>query len=547
MPLSRNQTLALKRSMDIDYLKHFDPDVQNSAYEIYHELHALKELNQIDLPITLLTKISEVLNTLNEEILKINDLQTKAQNLTELLQKEVQQKTFFEGKYNQERDNNTVISNQADIDEKKFKEQEAQHTYEIVRLKQLSLKWKVENDDMQTEQDKLTTEIENMKMKIKHLEGRNKIQDGQGIRPAEHCEKLKKVTVLEEELLNATPTDASSFAEIPTPPQLSTMPSTSTEPQMDLININSSNISINKNPESDSKNRLFVIGDSHCRYLQPELRKYAHPQCRINCVPLPGRKLHQIVSALKPEKLTPQTNICIIAGTNDVFESTYENMIKSYDLLHKKCKNFKVFIVLIPPRYDIKRISSHILNLNCKIKHYLSKYPNFTCIDPKNFLNIYSYSDDCVHLNQKGIMILCKSIIGKIYNKIHNKVDNKTRDSAAHASTGTWHTRVTPHNYNTGSNNRHQSNYNHTQRQPYQPFIKQNITRHHTLGTAAQMPPPPLMQTLIPPPFIHPTMFPPLIHPSMIQQNKTYHSYPDYFNMQHSYRDSLSRRNFLRH
>uniref|UniRef100_A0A8D8WQD1 Uncharacterized protein n=1 Tax=Cacopsylla melanoneura TaxID=428564 RepID=A0A8D8WQD1_9HEMI len=139
MTLSRNQVVTLKRNMDLEYLKHFDEDVQTKAYELYYELNSLKELNQIEISVTLLNKISEVLDSLNEQIQANNDLRNNSQNLTEMLQKEVQQKTFFEGKYNQEKDNNAIISNQADLDEKKFKGQEAKYKTEEVWQRRLEI------------------------------------------------------------------------------------------------------------------------------------------------------------------------------------------------------------------------------------------------------------------------------------------------------------------------------------------------------------------------------------------------------------------------
>lgn len=435
MTLTRNQILNLKKNMNIEYLQHFDTDVQTSAYELYNELQNIQELEQIQLPETLLVKISEILNTLNEEIQKNIDLKTNTVNLTELLQKEVQRKTFFEGKYNQERDNNSIMSNQADSDEKKFKEQETQYKQEIQNLKQTNENLKTRYSELEIENTTLSSETKQLKQRIKHFEEQD-YNETFSIK-TKHTNTEKKIMTLDKELNDASSmTTAASpdnqnndtiiVPSSPNPPQIpghTPRPSTSHQEAHD---------NSNKNISPNLKNRLFVIGDSHCRNLQIDLKQFAHPDCRINCLALPGRKLHQIVSAIKPDKLTPETNICIIAGTNDVFQTSYDSMIKSYDLLHNKCKNFKIFVVLIPPRYDVKHISSHILRLNCKIKHYLSKYPNITCIDPKNFLNMYSYSTDCIHLNRKGTSSLCRSVIGNIYNKIHYNTEHKTRNSGTH-------------------------------------------------------------------------------------------------------------------
>lgn len=89
-------------------------------------------------------------------------------------------------------------------------------------------------------------------------------------------------------------------------------------------------------------------------------------------------------------------------------------MVASYDKLDNKCKEFQVLDIMIPPRYDVKNINSHI-KLNSKIKHYLGKFANFHVLDPFNFLNInhISYYDG-LHMNMKGKHTLCKKITAKI-------------------------------------------------------------------------------------------------------------------------------------
>lgn len=474
MTLNRNQVLNLKRTMDIEYLKHFNLDVQTSAYEIYHELHSLKELKKIELPETLLKKISEILNTFNDEIENNISLKTKIQNLTELLHKEVQQKTFLETKYNRERDNNDVISNQADADQKKFKEQEAQYNTEIIKLKQHSLKHKVENDDMKTEKEKLAAENESLKKKIKQLEERIKKNEDQKEINTKPSEKQKQV-ITPEEANNSSVADTNKkpaesiraktkFSDtidtvlINPEDKKSEEPNTSTQIQQTTPAPPSSTPTENANGKKNSndsnsnevdsnninRNNLFVIGDSHCRNLNSELKKYAPPGSRVNCLTMPGKKLNQIVHSIKPQKLSPNTNVCILAGTNDVFQTTYEDMKRSYDQLYEKCKNHKIYVILIPPRYDHKNINSHILNLNCKIKYYLKRYDNVTCIDPKNVLNFYNYIQDKVHLDGKGQNSICKYIIGTIYNKLHfNPTGTQSRHTRnTYTNPRSWNARL---------------------------------------------------------------------------------------------------------
>ncbi|KAI5699807.1 hypothetical protein M8J76_010139 [Diaphorina citri] len=217
----------------------------------------------------------------------------------------------------------------------------------------------------------------------------------------------------------------------PPPPPLSTPASTSAAPQplsepspiQDKPSVSAPDHSQppDASPSLNSTtacNNLLVIGDSHCRDLTSILKTFAPPNCKVNCIAMPGKKLHQVVSAIHVNKLEPNTNICVVAGTNDIFKTPFDNLVKSYSVLHEKCKQFKIFVVLPPPRYDVRNINSHILKINCKIKHHISQYNNFTYIDPKTFLHMGTYSRDRLHLNGKGKQKLCMNIITKVHGRV---------------------------------------------------------------------------------------------------------------------------------
>lgn len=177
---------------------------------------------------------------------------------------------------------------------------------------------------------------------------------------------------------------------------------------------------------------LFMIGDSHCRNLINILKMYNAPHSKTTCIYKSGRTLNYIVNQIKPSKLSPNTQICVMAGTNDIFKTNFADIKSSIDTLSEKCKMFKVLFVLIPPRYDNPKLNFYIVKLNVKMKHYFSKYQNFTFIDPNNFLQISHYSSDGVHMNLKGKNILCYRIINKAFEKVYNnkvKIDKKLHNS----------------------------------------------------------------------------------------------------------------------
>ncbi|KAI5717563.1 hypothetical protein M8J77_007949 [Diaphorina citri] len=430
--------------MDLSYLDDFEHDVQISAYEMYQELHALKELNQIELPESLTVTLSKILSSLNNQLLKNTKLKSQTKDLTEMIQKENQKRKYYEDGYRKEKQNIQTLIKESDEETKKFKEKEDNYKDTIKTLNRTIEKLeerKPANKDTPDTGEKTPINQKSVKSQPQSHTGHQilHVPASPPLHPQPHASH------------QTDPAPA-----LPSTSALANGTTTSTEnTNQNVVNSNNSNANHVVGNVTNGHN-LFVIGDSHCRDLLPELRKYTSPDIRVNCIAMPGKKLGQIVNAIKPQKLSPSTNVCIIGGTNDVFQTTYEEMIKSYDHLYEKCRNHKIYVVLIPPRYDYKNISSHILNLNCKLKHYLEKYDNVTCIDPKNVLNFYNYVHDNIHLNGKGKNNICKNIIGTIYNKLHF---NSTSFQPKYTRT----TNTNPRSWHNNLQNTESSyNYNHT-------------------------------------------------------------------------------------
>lgn len=99
------------------------------------------------------------------------------------------------------------------------------------------------------------------------------------------------------------------------------------------------------------------------------------PNSSAKTICLPGKNMKNVVNIIRPEKITPNTLICVIAGTNDIFNTPWNETEQVLDILYNKCKNFKIMLVLVPPRYTVRNINKHIINFNVRIQKFLLPRP----------------------------------------------------------------------------------------------------------------------------------------------------------------------------
>ncbi|KAI5702086.1 hypothetical protein M8J75_016470 [Diaphorina citri] len=304
---------------------------------------------------------------------------------------------------------------------------------------------------------------------------------------------------LQEELTAATVTTAANIettAEDIVPVDVDGEAETSTLTPSGSTGQNHLSLETNNHTDVVIKN-VFLIGDSHCREMHSCIKQYVKPDSRVNCIFHPGKTINYVVDAIKPSKLSPDTQICIFAGTNDVFKTNFEDVTRSFQKLYNKCKQFKVLIILIPPRYDRRNLNSHIVKLNSKLKHLIKTFENFDFIDPTNFVQIHHFSSDGLHLNLKGKNIVSRKIIIKIFGRLYN---NKTYNNKYN-------------NYKTGQQQQQNGNryHNNGQRKsrlstlPYRvPSYREPIQCSHQSSLPCL-----IHGDAIPPPFTHHN-FPPL-------------------------------------
>uniref|UniRef100_A0A8D9E5R3 Uncharacterized protein n=3 Tax=Cacopsylla melanoneura TaxID=428564 RepID=A0A8D9E5R3_9HEMI len=157
---------------------------------------------------------------------------------------------------------------------------------------------------------------------------------------------------------------------------------------------------------TSKKKKLYLIGDSHIRYLKGEIQNDINMKdWQINDNFKSGYNFRQITTELLPE--AQDTDIIIIsAGTNDLYRTEWESIKQSIDILSsKKCK---VVLILTPPQNT--GTNADIIKLNTLIKHHIKSYNNIGIIDTHKFIQPWHSAVDGVHLGRKGKMYLAKKI-----------------------------------------------------------------------------------------------------------------------------------------
>lgn len=429
MSSRRQIILSLKQKTDLSFLDKLNEKTHDSAYDIYLELQDLKDNEKVNLPETLLTKIKTLLLAYNDTILQIVESDKILRNTSELLKKETQLRIHFEENHKTQLRNNETF------------------TTEIELEKQISqgLHAELENRDLI---------ISKLKYEVSDLKQATQLQPP----PIGQEQVITEPKTSTAKASNAAAPGSSVQNETAVFPSLPPRPEYDTQQQSN----------------TDIKN-VFLIGDSHCRDMQPCIKQFVKSDCRVNCVAHPGKTLEYVVDSIKPNKLSKNTEICIFAGTNDVFKTKFEDLTKSLQKLHNKCRQFKVVIILIPPRFDRRHMNPHIVKLNSKLKHVLNSFDNFTHIDLTNFIQLSHFSNDGLHLNRKGKTLVSRKLVTKIFGTAINntnfmptymnrsKINNPTqyhqpRHNYRNKNTYTKHNRVASHTSTPTAQCSHQSN-----------------------------------------------------------------------------------------
>ncbi|KAI5751933.1 hypothetical protein M8J77_012208 [Diaphorina citri] len=507
-----------EKSGKVFLTKSLNEEVYKLTLNLYTELAKIFDSNNVDVVSrTLLNNIVLTLEKLDEE-LKANTQHvytiTAISKENEKLKETVQS---LEQKCADQRKINNSLLDEGGVNEEEISRKQNEDAKLIS-----SLRKKIETKDMEISQ--LQETIADMKSSIKKLtdenlntkvlldarlneeENRKKKETQQTSQPGTSAQSSRPGTNAQSSR-PGTSTQSLSTADNVEEPSSPPTPS-------DVATGAEDNYTDHVTKPDININKLFVIGDSHTRELQSILQQSKSSKFVAKVICMPGSTFGQVVNAIKPDKVSANTMICVVAGTNDVFKTSWNSIQSSIDKLYSKCKNNQILIVLSPPRFDVKRINKHIINLNVKVKHYISKYKNMTCLDPHNFINIHHMSTDLLHLNGRGKFLLCSKIVHKVFGSslsvdtatVHNS--NKSIHSNQHYRNNQHNqhklqfNRFSGHHANTyhgyrGNNHQHKGQWN------SQPMIPQGVPKvtQHTpkLNNGNQTQPPYYLTNAFPP------------------------------------------------
>lgn len=192
-----------------------------------------------------------------------------------------------------------------------------------------------------------------------------------------------------------------------------------------------------------------------------------------------GRNINFIVNAIQPEKIKAASIIVLVAGMHDVFSTPWKNIEVSLRKLREKCKDKKIVIALVPPRYDRNNSNFKVLNFNANLKqHIIKNMQNTTYLDTHRFLQRRHMTRNMMYLNKTGKFVLTIKITQHIQNIVSGKkqVTFKRNDLKSFSTVKSSYERplssFMPRNYALSSGN-------HTIRKPNsEPFtMKQRLQR----------------------------------------------------------------------
>lgn len=90
------------------------------------------------------------------------------------------------------------------------------------------------------------------------------------------------------------------------------------------------------------------MGDSQARYLDQIIRQKLSVRhdikANVNSTFWPGKTVVEISNLLNPERFPSGSHVVVVAGTNDVFRTSGDNIKMAYDTIHSKLPNCQVTV-----------------------------------------------------------------------------------------------------------------------------------------------------------------------------------------------------------
>lgn len=165
--------------------------------------------------------------------------------------------------------------------------------------------------------------------------------------------------------------------------------------------------------KKESKRKCYMIGDSHLRYIHEEMTRDQQffEKNELQTDFKPGFGLPQILRDSIPNNMEEDNVLIICGGTNDLYVTETDSIIKCIDSLGKL--NNKIILISIPPQVG-QEANNNIIKLNTLIKYQALKYNNINIINTHSFIKSHHLAQDGIHLGRLAKTWLGKKIVKEI-------------------------------------------------------------------------------------------------------------------------------------
>lgn len=180
-------------------------------------------------------------------------------------------------------------------------------------------------------------------------------------------------------------------------------------------------------------NRLEIVGDSHVKNLGPILSAASSDNLETYALAYPGATTGKITKDfnLITSHLTPEDNLLIMTGTNDIKEDDKSVVLNMHmddrSNMLSQAKHTNVTMVLVPFRYDKEELNEYIHTYNqslitlCEEEQKKVPKGRISILDPNKVLARMHYTSQGLHLNPRGKQVLCNKILQCVEERIGKK------------------------------------------------------------------------------------------------------------------------------
>lgn len=494
--VNRQQILILKKDMDLTFLDKYDNAVQEIAFQLYWEIkNLISSSDNVPISESLNNILGSTLEEYNNALVLNNKLNEEIKQMKSLFRKSDQKTLEYKEQYVKMKKLYADLQKEIDEDDKHNKENI--EVIDKLRKEILQMKNKaIESEDnaipsTSKTDDTQEAEILRLRTSLETMEAAWKVDQ-------ENLQKLRKQIEEQPPALGNL-----QFTQDLNDSVMSFRTSHSTDDTMEGEKTKTPETeSLNPEPPvreeiktSSAVKKILVAGDSHVRDVNYILSSLVPKTCKINCILRPGKTIAQIVDEIDSNRIDPETHIVFFAGTNDVFKTSWDDIKSAIDKLYAKTKNQKATLILIPHRFDTKKINFHIKKLNCLIKNHIKGITNFDFLEPSKYLKPNHYTHDGIHIDRKGKQKLWYRVVSKLFdnNKNTHNVDSnisntKSRNYIKNNKNGNHHVKLpvrqTYNNYYRSQSSRIPSLLNIPHKKPTNlPHFRNNKPKENIINT----------------------------------------------------------------